>query len=64
MTVLSVADLRTDASNEVSSPDSERMKPADTKCCRRNSVSVEQIQDTTPTFGILKSTHYNGCFLV
>ena len=42
-----LADLRTDDAQSAS-PDSEQIEPAGAKPLRRNSVSVEQIQDGVP----------------
>ena len=42
-----MADLRTDDAQSAS-PDSEQIEPAGAEPLRRNSVSVEQIQDGVP----------------
>ena len=45
--IIRLADLRTDDAQSAS-PDSEQIEPAGAEPLRRNSVSVEQIQDGVP----------------
>ena len=45
--IIRLADLRTDDAQSAS-PDSEPIEPAGAEPLRRNSVSVEQIQDGVP----------------
>ena len=51
-----------DGRHEVS-PDSEQIEPAEAKPIRRNSVSVEQIQDS-PTRGAIKKKQALCLFFV